>query len=389
MSQQGTSRGTLTPASQLQQESEIEQGRVEEILESETEPEPQPEPESEDEDKDARDYDRMTSKELIKLVRELVKTQSSNAISTNTISAKKRKMKDPEAFCGGPDELAAFLNHLEQNFELYPDFFPDERSKVAYACDLMSTWSRHPDPAKRHTNATDPKSWVLQLRRSDDRCLRDYEQFKKELEGLYGDKECEDKAIKKLMQGYEQTSRESVREWKNRLQELWRQAGWLGKYEEVLYGIAWAGLHDAIKTRIAPLATNRKFESLDELFEKAAAAERRREPEQYNDSSKQPRSKKRHHSGSVANTQETTATVSKPEGKPRAPWVSKDVYMQRVRDGQCVRCAKKGHEGKDCRTYAPAAGPPALKKQRSFDPSQKDSKANSTTNGSKAEQSKN
>ena len=195
------------------------------------------------------------------------------------------------------------------------------------------------------------------------------------------------------MQGYEQTSRESVREWKNRLQELWRQAGWLGKHEEVLYGIAWAGLHDAIKTRIAPLAVDGKFKTLDELFEKAAAAERRREPEQRNDSSKQSQSqsKKRQHSGSVAKTQETTATVSKPDGRPRAPWVSKDVYMQRVRDGQCVRCAKKGHEGKDCRTYAPAAGPPALKKQRSFDPSQKDPKTNTTTvtTSSKVEQSKN
>ena len=192
------------------------------------------------------------------------------------------------------------------------------------------------------------------------------------------------------MQGYEQTLRESVREWKNRLQELWRQAGWLGKYEEVLYGIAWAGLHNTIKTRIALLTINGKCESLDELFETAAAAERRREPEQRNDSSKQSQSKKRHHSGSVANMQETTATVSKPEGKQRALWVSKDVYMQCMRDGQCVRCAKKGHEDKECRTYAPAAGPPVLKKQRSFDPSQKDSKTNTTMmTSSKAEQSKN
>jgi hypothetical protein len=78
-----------------------------------------------------------------------------------------------------------------------------------------------------------------------------------------------------LMQGYIQLPPESVRAYANHLKAKWRQAGWnLQKHEEVLYDIAWAGLHNSLKNKVGPMTPAcGKFDTLNEFFDKAVASE--------------------------------------------------------------------------------------------------------------------
>jgi hypothetical protein len=78
-----------------------------------------------------------------------------------------------------------------------------------------------------------------------------------------------------LMQGYIQLPQESVRAYANHLKAKWRQAGWnLQKHEEVLYDIAWAGLHNSLKNKVGPMTPAcGKFDTLNEFFDKAVASE--------------------------------------------------------------------------------------------------------------------
>ena len=64
---------------------------------------------------------------------------------------KKRRLKDPEQFCGGAQELEHFISHLEQNFELSPELFKTELSKTVYAAENIGSWSKHANP-RYHSN---------------------------------------------------------------------------------------------------------------------------------------------------------------------------------------------------------------------------------------------
>jgi hypothetical protein len=72
-----------------------------------------------------------------------------------------------------------------------------------------------------------------------------------------------------------QLPQESVRAYANRVKANWRLAGWnLQKYEEVLYDIAWAGLHNSLKNTVEPMTPScGRFDTLDEIVKKAAASE--------------------------------------------------------------------------------------------------------------------
>jgi len=53
------------------------------------------------------------------------------------------KMTDLTKFCGGANELEAFLGHLHNNFHIYSTQFPREELKVDYTCGLLGQWSEH------------------------------------------------------------------------------------------------------------------------------------------------------------------------------------------------------------------------------------------------------
>jgi hypothetical protein len=82
-------------------------------------------------------------------------------------------------------------------------------------------------------------------------------------------------AVIMLMQGYIQLPQESVRAYANHLKANWRQAGWnLQKHEEVLYDSVWAGLCNSLKNQVELMTPAcGRFDSLDEVFDKAVALE--------------------------------------------------------------------------------------------------------------------
>jgi len=92
---------------------------------------------------------------------------------------------------------------------------------------------------------------------------------------VYGDKDRRGVAVITLMLGYIQLPQELVRAYPNHLKANWRQAGWnVPKHEEVLYAIAWAGLHNSLKDKVRPMSpTCGRFDTLDKYIHVAATSE--------------------------------------------------------------------------------------------------------------------
>ena len=121
----------------------------------------------------------------------------------------------------------------------------------------------------------DPSEWAGNLSAESDPCLQDFDLFSQEMAKVYGDKDRRHVAVITLIQGYPQHPQESVRAYENRLKANWRQVVWnLQKHEEVVYDIAWAGLRFSLKNKVAQMTpTCSRFDTLDEVFDKAAASE--------------------------------------------------------------------------------------------------------------------
>jgi len=93
---------------------------------------------------------------------------------------------------------------------------------------------------------------------------------------MYRDKDRHLNSATKAMHEYQQLPNESVRIHANRLKANWRKAGWsLITHEVVLYDMACAGLRHTLKTKVRPWISsgNDRFDSLDQLFDCAAASE--------------------------------------------------------------------------------------------------------------------
>jgi len=229
---------------------------------------------------------------------------------------------------------------------------------------------------------------------------------------MYGDKNQQLNSSMKAMQEYQQLSNESVRVYANRVKANGRRAGLnLITHDVVLYDMAWLGLRHALKTKVRPWIPKDKnhFETLDELFDCAAASESKLEEkkpggQQQQQQQRHPNElqkgggKKRKFRPSISEPVETPHTTpkrpkggKKDKGKrnvsfnhnnlPPAPWVATEVYQSQRENGQCGRCGGD-HKAYHCTKYSKAAfldqiknltpgtGGNQVKRQRSFDNSQ-------------------
>jgi len=146
---------------------------------------------------------------------------------------------------------------------------------VKYTICLLDAWSNHQSPALGWTAKPDPSEWPGDLSAVSGPCLPGFDLLSQEMAKVYGDKVQRRVVVITLMQEYIQLPEESVRAYVNRVNVIWRQAEWnLGKHEEVLYDIAWAGLHKSLKNIVRPMmpACGRS-DSLDKFFDKAVASE--------------------------------------------------------------------------------------------------------------------
>ena len=195
---------------------------------------------------------------------------------------------------------------------------------------------------------------------------------------MYGDKDRVPNAVLRMFESMKQASDETVRAYEQRCKSMWREADWSGCPERYLYDYVWAGLRPGIISRIKQHVTreDNRFESLAELFTRAAAADTIRSNQQKQQQkqtaqagaatststpSDQPKptekGKKRPFrpsisSGSTATaaTTPSSATATK-HRKPRAVWRNKAEYEQLRAEGRCVRCESKDHQTVQCPVY--------------------------------------
>jgi len=339
--------------------------------------------------------------EMRQMVKDLVQAMSARpaAAATTPSTSKIVKMKDPNPFCGGAMELETFLSRLHQNFKNYAHMFPSEEIKVDYACNHLGTWAEHSKRELRETNAMDPVVWATELRNAKDPCLLNFEDFETAIFQMYGDKDRVPNAVLRMFEHMKQANDETVRAYEQRCKSMWREADWSGCPERYLYDFVWAGLRPGIISRIKQHVTreDNRFESLTELFTRAAAADTTRPnqkqqqkqsaqttstmtstPTSSNQNQPKPaeKGKKRPFRPSISSGSGTTSTASitTPDTKPKAKWRTKIEYESLIARRLCVRCESPNHKYWDCPTYSAAERPSHLtggestvKRQRSFD----------------------
>jgi hypothetical protein len=312
------------------------------------------------------------------------------ATTTTTDTAAKtihRKLVDPARFCGGARDLDRFLTQIRRRFETHPQQFQNEADQVDYALSLLGKWSSNEDTELKTTKMTNPTDWGSSLISSKNPCLANFDLFEKEIRQMYADREWRFKAAGKAISDYAQgqspaDAKETVRDFANRVRTNWREAGWdEAKREDLLYDIAWAGLRPVIKARIKPLADEEtgRFDTIDQLFNKAAASETNyvpKQPENQNQNQQNQQQNagkgrgKRGKGGQQDQSNNPVPNTQKnPQGQssnanantqsnqkstlPPSPWVPTEVFTKRKDAKQCTRCGSDGHFFKTCTKYGP------------------------------------
>jgi len=331
---------------------------------------------------------------------EALLAQVANQQTPNSNSAKRYKMPEPEKYCGGAIELDDFIALLRSNFESHGDLFPNGGpDKVKYALSFLGTWAQHPNTQMHKTEMIDPSTWGRNLRTANHACLHDFDAFAKEMLKTFGDPDRELKAAGKTFETYQQGEDESVRAYGHRIRSNWRAAGWdEDANKQVLYDLTWHGLRPGLRGKFQHLSgtKDRRFKSIDELLDTAASADTARpnrnrqrtdqnRPDDRTSKPNEDKGKKRPYRPSISTgsavpssippaipNQSTVIPQNRPT-KPRAQWIEPAEFSKRINSGQCTRCAKPGHESRECPTYAPPIRPDQLntgsmvKRQRSFD----------------------
>jgi len=196
----------------------------------------------------------------------------------NTIvpRAMSNKMVDPVCYCSSAKELDRFLAVLWLNFKYYPHLFPSggpDHGK--YAISLVDAWSNCQNTTHKQKAMTDPTEWPGVLWSNSDPCLQELDHSSQEIAKVYGDTNQRHVAVITQMQWYINIPQESVRVYLNCLKpHLWQAGLNRQKCEEVLSGIAWAGLHTSSKHNVGPTTpVCSRFDTVDEFFDKATASE--------------------------------------------------------------------------------------------------------------------
>jgi len=321
--------------------------------------------------------------ERTRMLTELDRSQTIDRLENPGNQSTIFKMVDPLWYCGGAKELDKFLKTLRSNFASHmPLFARGDPDQVKYAVSFLDTRNNHPDKTQRQTENTDPSEWASNRREAKDPCLENFELFANELQKMYRDKDRRLNSATKAMQEYQQLPNESVRIYANRLKANWKRASWsFITHEVVLYDRAWAGLRHALKMKVRPWISSGKdrFDTLDQLFDCAAASEFKLDHKKPGGQQQQQRQagesqkggdKKRNFQPSISEPAENTSGNSnnsgighsksgkskKSSGGSRAnlspaPWHSKEAYESRKANRQCTRCSSGDHKTYVCTKY--------------------------------------
>jgi len=323
-------------------------------------------------------------------------------------------MVDPLRYCGAVKELDKFLETLRSNLTSYKHLFPrGYPDQVKYAVSFLDTWHDHPDTTQRQTENTDSSEWPSDLREAKDPCLENFELFASELQKMHRDKDRRLNWATKAMQEYQQLPNESVQIYANLLKASWRRASWSQiMHEVVLYDMEWVCGRHPLKMKVRPWISTGKdrFDTLDQLFDCAAASEFKPDDKKPGGQQQQPRQagespkggdKKSNFRPSISEPAEYTSGNSNNSGGnsksgksnkssggsraslSQAPWLSKEAYESRKANRQCARCGSGDHKTYLCTTYSKTNPPEQnssnsgggydgkqIKRQESFDTQQ-------------------
>jgi len=278
--------------------------------------------------------------------------------SSTSDSKDKFRMANPKHYCGGARERETYLGSLRSNFRTQKHLFHDDTDKVQYALDHIGSWAYHSDRDMQKTTMIDPITWGQDVQRNNSTCLHDFDLLVGEILKMYGDKDRRLNVARKSFYDFPQgyyNANENVRAYANRLQRIWREAECDEvQFQPILYDMVWAGLKADLQPKLKPFTkANRKFNSIEELFDRAADVET--EPEKYDMQQQKPQSessrpggKKRNFRPSISEMKDVPKNPSKPDksdklsggGKdlPPSPWVNGEIYASRNANGKCRRC---------------------------------------------------
>jgi hypothetical protein len=125
---------------------------------------------------------------------------------------------------------------------------------------------------------TDQVTWGHDLLADDHQCLHDLDLFITEMRKQYGDKDrrqySSPRAYHEMMKGYHNPD-ENVCAYANRLRRNWRESACDEEAHKIMhYDMIWARLKPYLWPKLRPFTKrNGRFDSINELFNRAADVE--------------------------------------------------------------------------------------------------------------------
>jgi len=284
--------------------------------------------------------------------------------SSTSDSKDKFEMARPKSYCGGARELETYLGSLRSNFRTHKHLSHHDTDNVQYALDHLGSWAHHTDRDMQKTTMIDPIPCGQDLQKTNSTCLHNFDHFVGEMQKMYGDEDRRLNVAKKsyvnFPQGYDNAN-ENLRAYANRLRWKWREAEWDEvQFQPMLYNMGWGGLKADSLPKLKPFTNaDGKFNSIDELFDRAADVETELERDDKLQQtppgeSSRPGGRKLNFRPSIPEMKNVPKNLSKPDKSdkpsgrkdlPPSPWVTGDVYSSRKANGKCLQC------GDDYKTF--------------------------------------
>jgi hypothetical protein len=318
-------------------------------------------------------------RDMLEQQRKLVPLLFQNAemkskVPTSSKAKDKFKVTHPKHYCGGARELETFLGSHRSNFRTHNHIFSGgDTDKVQYALDHLGSWANHTDDTLRRTTMTNPVTWGHDRLTDDHPCIHHLELLINEIQKQYGDKDrrqnSSTQAYHEMMHGYHSPD-ENVRAYADRLRRTRRESGWDEEHHKImLYNVVWAGLKPYLWPKLGPFTkVNGRFDSIDQLFNRAADLETPRKsekqlPTESAGSSQKgkkgpcPPSESIVSGGGPGSGSGLGSRAGLGPKRPPASRVSSEEQQQRRETGVCLWCGSKDHFVFECTKYSRAQNP--------------------------------
>ena len=247
-------------------------------------------------------------------------------------------ISQPNRYGSCARELETYLGSLQSNIRTHEHVFHNDMDKVKYSQVHLGSWAYHTDDNMQKTIIIDPITCGQDQQKNNSPCLNNLELFVAEIQKIYGDKDRRLNVARKSFYDFPQVyynADENVRAYANRLPRNWREAEWDEvEFQPMLYDMVWAGLKANLLPTLKPFTKeNGKFNSIDEVFDRAADVETEAEP--YDEQrlmlpgeSPRPGGKKRNFRPSLSEIKDVPKIPSKPDKPDKSSAAAERIYLR-------------------------------------------------------------